>query len=95
MPGDTVIGLSKLNRIVEYYSRRPQLQEQLTQQIHAHVNKVMPDNKGVAVFVEARHLCVELRGVNQQSEMNTVELSGAFLDNPQTRAEFYSLVNTK
>lgn len=95
IPGETVIGLSKLNRIVEYYARRPQLQEQLTQQIFDKLNELMPDNKGVAVYVEAGHTCVSLRGVNQDSGMKTSKLSGFFFTNEiGSRQEFYSMVES-
>lgn len=92
IPGETVVGLSKLNRIVEFFARRPQLQEQLTQQIHDYVNKVLPDNKGVIVMISCQHFCCGLRGVNQNSTMTTSTLSGAFETNPETRAEFYSVI---
>ena len=62
-PDGKVIGLSKLNRIVEYYARRPQVQENLTMQIHKHIDEVCEGNKGVAVMVEASHMCACVRGV--------------------------------
>ena len=95
IPGETVIGLSKLNRIVAYYARRPQLQEQLTQQIHDHLNKIMKGNQGIAVHIEANHMCVALRGVNEDSQMSTVAISGDFKEKDAARAEFYSLVKRK
>lgn len=95
IPGDTVGGLSKLNRTVEYFSRRPQLQEQLTQQIHDFVNETFKNNQGVAVYISCQHLCCKIRGVNDDSEMDTSTLSGAFESNPETRAEFYSVINNK
>lgn len=95
IPGEQVIGLSKLNRIVEYYSRRPQLQEQLTQQVHDHINRVLPDNKGIAVYISCKHMCCSLRGVNDDSNMETATLSGAFDLEAQTRSEFYAIVNNK
>ena len=89
-----VIGLSKLNRIVEWFSRRPQVQENLTMQIHKYINEVCEDNKGVAVLVEANHTCAGLRGVKHDSTMKTARMSGAFLDKQDinTRQEFYDFV---
>lgn len=88
-----VIGLSKLNRIVDWFARRPQLQEQLTQQIHDYINRATIKNKGVAVVVEANHMCVYLRGIEDDSTMKTAQLSGAFLDNSdRSRDEFYNFI---
>ena len=89
-----VIGLSKLNRIVEWYARRPQVQENLTMQIHKHINQMCVDNKGVAVLVSANHTCAGLRGIKHDSTMKTARMSGAFLDKEDinTRQEFYDFV---
>lgn len=88
-----IIGLSKLNRIVDFYSRRIQVQENLTAQIHEAVNKIIGDNQGVAVVIRAKHTCVSHRGVNQDSEMQTAKLSGLFFtDQIGTRKEFYSMI---
>ena len=88
-----VIGLSKLNRIVEWFSRRPQVQENLTMQIHKHIDEVCEGNKGVAVYVSANHTCAGLRGVKHDSTMKTARMSGAFLDKTDlTRQEFYDFV---
>lgn len=89
-----VIGLSKLNRIVEWYARRPQVQENLTMQIHKYINEVCVDNKGVAVLVSANHTCAGLRGIKHDSTMKTARMSGAFLDKQDvnTRQEFYDFV---
>lgn len=93
-PGRQVIGLSKLNRIVDWFARRPQLQEQLTQQIHDYIQKVTVKNKGVAVMIEAKHMCVYLRGIEDDSTMQTVQLSGVFLDQSnKSRDEFYQLIS--
>lgn len=96
IPGRTgkVIGLSKLNRIVEWFARRPQVQENLTMQIHKHINTVCTENRGVAVLVEANHMCACIRGVKHDSMMKTARMSGAFLDNKDvnTRQEFYDFV---
>ena len=92
-PDGKVIGLSKLNRICDYFARRPQLQEQLTQQIHEYIDKITVKNKGVAVLIEAQHMCVALRGIEHDSTMKTAKLSGYFWDNPiGTREEFYRMV---
>lgn len=92
-PDGKVIGLSKLNRICDYFARRPQLQEQLTQQIHNYIDEITVKNKGVAVLIEAQHMCVALRGIEHDSTMKTAKLSGYFWDNPiGTREEFYRMV---
>ena len=88
-----VIGLSKLNRIVEYFARRPQVQENLTMQIHDYINEVCEGNKGVAVMVGANHMCACVRGVRHDSTMMTSKMSGAFLNDPAARNEFYRFVD--
>ena len=93
LPGSKIIGLSKLNRIVEYYARRPQVQENLTMQIHKHIDRLCEGNGGVAVFIEADHLCARLRGVKHESTMVTAKLTGAFKEHPEVREEFYNFVN--
>ena len=86
-----IIGLSKLNRIVEFYSRRPQVQENLTMQIHDHINRVCEGNLGVAVMIEANHMCACVRGVKHYATMKTSKLSGVFMDNDNlAREEFYN-----
>jgi GTP cyclohydrolase I len=89
-----VLGLSKLNRLVEFYSRRPQIQEGLTVQIHEHVQKILDDNRGVAVIIEGVHGCVKCRGVKHQgASMATSQLSGYFWTNEiGTRAELFNLI---
>jgi GTP cyclohydrolase I len=88
-----VIGLSKINRIVEWFARRPQVQENLTMQIHNYMNEVCKGNKGIAVLVSANHTCAGLRGVKHDSIMKTARMSGAFLDKTDlTRQEFYDFV---
>ena len=80
--GGQVIGLSKLNRIVELFGRRGAIQEQLTTAIHNAVNKVCEDNKGVIVTIVATHNCVSCRGVKHQgASMVTTKASGVFRDN--------------
>lgn len=90
---DQVIGLSKLNRIVDFYSRRPQVQESLTKQIHDHIDKLCIGNRGVAVIIESTHNCVRCRGLNHESVMKTSQLSGYFFTNEiGSRAELFSLI---
>mgnify|MGYP002507779509 FL=1 len=86
-----VIGLSKLNRIVEHFGRRGAIQEQLTTAIHQAVDKVCEDNRGVIVTVVATHSCVSCRGVKHQgAAMVTTKASGVFMDNNnQARKEFF------
>ena len=89
-----VIGLSKLNRIVEHYARRPQIQEGLTTQIHNAISDICEGNKGVAVMISATHTCACLRGVKHDGcEMKTSKISGDFLNDAPTRNEFYTFVN--
>lgn len=89
-----IIGLSKLNRIVDYWARRPQTQEHLTMQIHNDINKRIPNNDGVAVVIHASHFCCSHRGVGHDSEMHTAKLSKFFFDNElDTRAEFYRMID--
>jgi len=90
-----IIGLSKLNRIVEFYGRRPQVQENLTMQIHKHIDRVCEGNLGVAVMLEANHMCACVRGVKHDSTMKTSKLSGVFMDNNNlARQEFYDFIKT-
>lgn len=91
--GAPVIGLSKLNRVVDYYARRPQMQEQLTQQIHDALDRLIPGNHGIAVVIEAKHTCVSMRGIEDaNSAMSTAKLSGAFDKEPDCRKEFYDMI---
>tara|TARA_R110002074_G_C12382107_1_gene652494 strand:- start:61 stop:765 length:705 start_codon:yes stop_codon:yes gene_type:complete len=93
-----VVGLSKLNRIVEHFGRRGAIQEQLTVAIHNAVNEICEGNLGVAVHINAGHNCVSCRGVGHQgTSMQTAKLTGAFFDTPMARSEFYKnieLANT-
>ncbi len=85
-----VVGLSKLNRIVEQFGRRGAIQEQLTVAIHNAVDKICEGNLGVAVCVSATHNCVSCRGVKHQgASMQTAKLSGCFLNEDSAKAEFY------
>lgn len=89
-----VIGLSKLNRIVEHFGRRGAIQEQLTVAIHQAVDKVCEENRGVVVSIVATHNCVSCRGIGHQgASMITTKASGVFLDNTnQARQEFFDSV---
>lgn len=88
-----VIGLSKLNRVVDWFSRRPQVQEALTSQICEYISEICIDNNGVAVMIEANHTCCSNRGIKHDSTMRTARMTGSFLDNDDnSRAEFYKLV---
>ena len=85
-----VVGLSKLNRIVEHFGRRGAIQEQLTVAIHNAIDKICEGNLGVAVMIDATHNCVSCRGVKHQgASMQTAKLSGCFLQEDAARAEFY------
>ena len=92
LPNGKVLGLSKVARIVDMYARRLQIQEQLTTQIADSILKVT-GARGVAVVVEAKHLCMMMRGVEKQnSQMTTSSMLGQFRKNSETRAEFLSLL---
>lgn len=93
LPADLIVGLSKLPRIVEHFSRRLQTQERLTLQIaDALVTHLQP--RGVGVVVEATHMCMTLRGVrSEQASTKTSALRGSLRSHPEARAEFFALVN--
>jgi len=85
-----VVGLSKLNRIVEHFGRRGAIQEQLTVAIHNAIDKICEGNLGVAVMIDATHNCVSCRGVKHHgASMQTAKLTGCFLNEDSARAEFY------
>lgn len=88
-----VIGLSKINRIVEHFARRPQIQENLTTQIHTFMDRICVGNQGVAVMIKANHQCACLRGIQHDSTMMTSKLSGFFFEDEKARSEFYNFVN--
>ena len=92
MPNQKIVGLSKIPRLVEMFSRRLQVQERLTTQIANTLNEVLQP-RGVAVVMEAVHLCMLMRGVEKQnSKAVTSAMLGAFRDRPETRAEFMELI---
>ena len=91
---DLVIGLSKLNRIVDFFSRRPNIQESLTKQIHDMIDELCVGNRGVAVVIESQHNCVKCRGIKNDSVMKTSQMSGYFWTNEVgTRQEFFNLID--
>jgi GTP cyclohydrolase I len=95
MPSNKIVGLSKLPRLVEIFARRLQVQERLTTQIAQTLNEVLQP-RGVAVVVEALHLCMLMRGVEKQnSKAVTSAMLGAFRDRPETRAEFMELIKSR
>ncbi len=93
IPNKKVVGLSKIARLVNMYARRLQIQERLTSQVAKAIqDKLSPE--GVGVVIEARHLCMVMRGVEKQhSSAMTSAMLGAFRENKQTRDEFLSLIN--
>lgn len=92
IPDGKVLGLSKVARVVDHFARRLQIQENLTEQI-AHTMIDIVGAKGVGVIIEAKHLCMMMRGVEKQnSVMTTSMMLGSFRDNSATRAEFLSLL---
>ena len=92
IPTGTVLGLSKVARIVDMYARRLQIQEQLTIQIAESIQAITGAS-GVGVIVEAKHMCMMMRGVEKQnSSMKTSAMLGTFRSNQATRAEFLSLL---
>ena len=95
MPSRKIVGLSKIPRLVEMYSRRLQVQERLTTQIAHTINDVLQP-RGVAVVIEGLHLCMLMRGVEKQnSKAVTSAMLGAFRDRPETRAEFMELIKSR
>ena len=92
-PGKKVVGLSKFNRMVDWVASRPQIQEEMTEQI-ADMIEQETEAKGVAVIVKAEHFCMTARGVKEhESDMLTSVVRGIFRDDPAIKAEFFSLLN--
>lgn len=95
IPDGKVIGLSKIPRIVEMFSKRVQIQERLCQQIAETLDETLRP-KGVAVVMEAYHMCMMMRGVEKEDSLTTTSaMLGAFKNNPQTRQEFLGLMGMK
>ena len=91
IPKKTVIGLSKINRVVEYFAKRPQIQERLTEQVY-HALQFILETDDVAVVIDAQHYCVKSRGVEDAgSSTITSKLGGVFKSDPATRQEFMSI----
>lgn len=93
IPKKKVLGLSKINRIVEYFSKRPQIQERLTEQIYYALQYIL-ETDNIAVVIDAQHYCVRSRGVEDTgSSTVTSKLGGCFKNEPSVRAEFMNIVN--
>ena len=92
IPNGYIVGLSKMPRIVDVFSRRLQVQERLTDEIKDCIQETL-NPKGVAVVIEAQHLCMQMRGVQKQhSSTTTSAFSGIFMSDEKTRAEFMNLI---
>ncbi len=95
IPNGKILGLSKIPRIVEVFSRRLQVQERMTQQIAEILYETL-DPDGVGVVIEARHLCMMMRGVEKQNSVATTSaMLGSFREDERTRSEFLNLISTK
>lgn len=93
IPNQKVLGLSKINRIVEYFSKRPQIQERLTEQIYYALQYIL-ETDNIGVVIDAQHYCVKSRGVEDVgSSTVTSKLGGCFKSDPAVRAEFMNIVN--
>ncbi|HTB07300.1 MAG TPA: GTP cyclohydrolase I FolE [Bacteroidia bacterium] len=94
IPNGKVVGLSKIPRVVDAFARRLQLQERLTDQIRDCIDDAL-EPLGVAVVIEAQHLCMQMRGVQKQNSVTTTSaFTGEFLENEKTREEFISLIRS-
>ena len=95
IPNGKVIGLSKIPRIIDMFSRRLQVQERLTHQIADAINSAL-NPKGVSVVMEGRHMCMQMRGVEKQNSFtSTSAMSGQFKKSAETRSEFLSIINRR
>ena len=94
IPDERLCGLSKLSRIVDYFSRRPQVQEELTSDITNFLCEQLSP-QGAGVIVKATHMCMAMRGVSHDGVMTTSSLKGLFLSQGNVRAEFMALANTQ
>jgi GTP cyclohydrolase I len=95
IPNGQITGLSKIARVVECFARRLQVQERLTVQIRDSIQEAL-NPMGVAVVIEASHMCMQMRGVEKQSSATTTSaFTGIFLSDPRTREEFMSLISAK
>ncbi len=94
IPNSKIIGLSKINRVVDYFSRRPQEAERLTLQIFYALEYIL-ETSDIAVFLTGTHYCVKSRGVGDiNSSTSTVKLGGTFMTDPMVRKEFYDVVHS-
>jgi len=94
IPNEKVLGLSKLNRVVEYFAKRPQIQERLTEQVY-HALQYILDTDNIGVIIDAQHYCVKSRGVEDVgSSTITSKLGGCFKEDPAVRQEFMNIVNS-
>lgn len=95
IPNGKIVGLSKIPRVVDVFSRRLQVQERLTLEIRDCIQNTL-EPLGVAVVIEASHLCMQMRGVSKQNSVTTTSaFSGEFLNNDKTRKEFINLIGAK
>ena len=95
IPNGKIVGLSKIPRVIDAYSRRLQVQERLTIEIRDCIQRTL-EPKGVAVLIECCHMCMQMRGVQKQNAQTTTSaFTGLFLSNDSTRKEFINLVQTK
>ena len=94
IPDKILCGISKLSRIVDYFARRPQVQEELTGEIAYFLYENL-DPQGVGVIIKATHLCMAMRGVSHDGVMTTSALKGSFLKESNVRAEFMALAHTE
>ena len=93
VPNGKIVGLSKFPRLVDAFSRRLQVQERLTNEIMHCIDETL-EPKGVAVVIEAQHLCMQMRGVEKQNSFTTTSaFSGVFMNNEKTRSEFMNLIS--
>lgn len=91
LPKNKILGLSKFNRVADFFSRRPQVQERLTAQIHVSLSYIL-DTEDVAVVLQCEHLCVKMRGIqDHQSQTTTSKLTGRFRSHDALRGEFLAL----
>jgi len=95
IPNGKVVGLSKIPRVVDCYARRLQVQERLTNEIRDCIQSVL-NPEGVAVIIEAQHMCMQMRGVQKQNSVTTTSaFTGLFEDSGKTREEFMAIIGTK
>lgn len=94
IPNDKIIGLSKMPRIVDFYAHRPQLQERLTEQVAGYLNEKLAP-QGVMVVVEARHLCVEMRGIKKPGALTVTSAIRGIFNTQSVREEFLDLLNRR